>query len=45
MVKSDRARLSQPRHELVVEKDFAIRMRDGATLYADVYRPKANGRR
>ena len=44
MVKSDRARLSQPRHELVVEKDFAIRMRDGATLYADVYRPKANGR-
>jgi uncharacterized protein len=37
-------RPSQPRHEMVVEKDVPVRMRDGATLYADVFRPRANGK-
>jgi len=37
-------RLSQPRHTLAIEKDVRIKMRDGAILYADVFRPKENGR-
>src|SRR5882762_8729122 len=39
---SDRA--SQPRFELLVEKDIEIPMRDGARLKADVFRPKSTGR-
>ncbi|HSN39784.1 MAG TPA: CocE/NonD family hydrolase [Burkholderiales bacterium] len=31
-------------HTMIVEKDVAIRMRDGATLYADVFRPKEGGK-
>jgi predicted acyl esterase len=32
--------VSQPRdYELIVEKDVQIATRDGALLYADVYRP------
>jgi putative CocE/NonD family hydrolase len=30
--------------KMVVEKDVAIPMRDGAILYADIYRPKEKGR-
>ena len=39
-----RGRLSQPRHDMVIEKDVRVRMRDGAALYADVFRPKGPGR-
>ncbi len=36
--------LSQPRHKMVIEKDVKIKMRDGAILYADVFRPKGAGK-
>ncbi len=36
--------LSQPRHDLLIEKDVEIAMRDGTRLRADVFRPRANGR-
>jgi uncharacterized protein len=39
-----RHRGSQPRYDLVIEKDLEIPMRDGARLKADVFRPKAGGR-
>jgi putative CocE/NonD family hydrolase len=32
------------RHNVVVDRDVAVKMRDGVTLYADVYRPAASGR-
>lgn len=32
---------TQPRHDLLIEKDVEIPMRDGARLKADVFRPKA----
>ena len=35
---------SQPRYDLIVEKDLDIALRDGARLKADVFRPKAAGR-
>jgi len=35
---------SRPRHDLVVEKDLEIPMRDGARLRADVFRPRSSGR-
>ena len=35
---------SQPRYDLVVEKDIEIPVRDGARLKADIFRPKAGGR-
>src|SRR5512144_730656 len=41
---STRHRTSRPRHDLVIEKDVEIPLRDGARLAADVYRPKAGGR-
>ncbi len=31
-------------HEIVVERNVAAKMRDGVTLRADVYRPKAEGK-
>jgi hypothetical protein len=37
-------RASPPRHDLVVEKDLEIPMRDGARLRADVFRPRSAGR-
>ncbi len=37
-------RASQPRFDLVVEKDIEVPMRDGARLKADVFRPKSAGR-
>ncbi|MBI4195540.1 MAG: CocE/NonD family hydrolase [Betaproteobacteria bacterium] len=37
-------RTSQPRYDLVVEKDVEITLRDGARLRADVFRPRAGGR-
>jgi len=39
-----RAVRSEPRHELAIEKDLEIALRDGARLKADVFRPKATGR-
>jgi putative CocE/NonD family hydrolase len=36
--------LSQPRYTLAIEKDVRIQMRDGAILYADVYRPQEDGK-
>lgn len=38
------SRSSRPQYRVVVEKDVPARMRDGVTLYADVYRPDAPGR-
>ncbi len=35
---------SEAVHRVVVERDLAMRTRDGVTLYADVYRPDASGR-
>ena len=35
---------SRPRHEVVIEKDIEIPVRDGARLRADVFRPKSGGR-
>ncbi|MBI3303568.1 MAG: CocE/NonD family hydrolase [Deltaproteobacteria bacterium] len=35
---------SRPEHRIKVEKNVPARMRDGVTLYADVYRPDAEGR-
>ena len=32
-------KLSQPRYTMQIEKDVKIPMRDGAILYADVFRP------
>lgn len=34
----------EPRHELLVEKDVEIPVRDGARLKADIFRPKSGGR-
>jgi hypothetical protein len=40
------ARVSQPRNfELIVEKDVRIPMRDGAVLFADVFRPDGGSER
>jgi len=45
MTQPDR-QISQPKdHELIVEKDVKIPMRDGTLLYADVYRPDAGAAR
>src|ERR1044071_1223627 len=33
-----------PRHALLLDNHVAIRMRDGVTLYADVYRPVGDGK-
>ncbi len=35
---------SEANHPVVVEKNLPMRARDGVTLYADVYRPAAQGR-
>ena len=32
------------RHNIVLERDVSARMRDGVTLYADIYRPVDAGR-
>jgi putative CocE/NonD family hydrolase len=37
-------KLSQPQHTMKIEKDVRIPMRDGATLFADVFRPAESGR-
>jgi predicted acyl esterase len=37
-------RTSQPRHDLLIEKDIEIPVSDGARLKADIFRPKAGGR-
>jgi predicted acyl esterase len=39
-----RDRGSQPRHDLVIEKDVEVPMRDGARLRADIFRPRSNAR-
>ena len=33
-----------PRNDIVLDNRVPVRMRDGVTLYADVYRPTGNGR-
>ncbi len=43
-MKTRNTNTSQPRCSLAIEKDVKIRMRDGAILYADVYRPKEAGK-
>ena len=35
---------SEPRHGMLTERNVPARMRDGTTLFADVYRPDAEGR-
>src|SRR2546428_5388940 len=35
---------SRPEYRIKVEKNVPAKMRDGVTLYADVYRPDADGR-
>lgn len=32
------------RYEVMFERNVAVKMRDGVTLFADIYRPKADGR-
>ena len=40
------ARVSQPKvYKLIVEKDVKIPMRDGALLYADIFRPDGGAER
>jgi predicted acyl esterase len=41
---ASRSSVSQPRHEIVIEKDVEVPVRDGARLRADVFRPKSGGR-
>jgi len=38
------SRDSEPVHKVVVEKNLAMRTRDGVALKADVYRPDASGK-
>ena len=38
------SRLSRPRHDIAIEKDVEIPLRDGARLRADIFRPKGSGR-
>ncbi len=35
---------AEPRYKVAIEKNLAMRTRDGITLYADVYRPEAPGK-
>jgi putative CocE/NonD family hydrolase len=45
-VTAGNARVSQPRdYRLIVEKDVQIPLRDGTILFADVFRPDADGER
>lgn len=43
-MKTRDTKISQPRHTMTIEKDVKIQMRDGAILYADVFRPKEAGK-
>src|SRR5712691_10973151 len=36
--------LAAEKYEVVVERNVAAKMRDGVTLRADIYRPKAEGK-
>src|SRR2546430_2151371 len=38
------AMMAAENHEVIVERNVAAKMRDGVTLRADIYRPKADGR-
>jgi predicted acyl esterase len=38
------SKTSEPTYKVVMEKDVAMRTRDGVTLRADVYRPDASGK-
>jgi putative CocE/NonD family hydrolase len=44
VVHYDEARLSQPTHQVRVEHNVRVPMRDGVELSADIYRPDADGR-
>ena len=37
-------KVSQPKYDLVIEKDIEIALRDGVRLTADVFRPKGGGK-
>ena len=37
-------RLSKPQHEIMFEFNMKIQMRDGVSLSANIWRPKAEGR-
>jgi predicted acyl esterase len=37
-------RTSRPRHDIVIDKDVEVTLRDGVRLRADVFRPKGAGR-
>jgi predicted acyl esterase len=37
-------REAEPKYKVAIEKNLAMRTRDGITLRADVYRPDASGR-
>ena len=37
-------RVSQPKHDLVIQKDVEIPLRDGVRLKADIFRPKGGGK-
>ena len=37
-------RILENEHAMIIERDVAIRMRDGVTLYADVFRPPTSVR-
>ncbi|OGA45031.1 MAG: hypothetical protein A3F74_10665 [Betaproteobacteria bacterium RIFCSPLOWO2_12_FULL_62_58] len=43
-MKTRDTKISQPRHTMTIEKDVKVQMRDGAILYADVFRPKEAGK-
>ena len=43
-MKSKNTKMSQPRYTMTIEKDVKGRMRDGAILYADIFRPKEAGK-
>ena len=38
------AMMAAENHEVIVERNVAAKMRDGVTLRADIYRPKADGK-
>ena len=43
-MKRKAVRLSQPKHKVIIQKDVRITMRDGSTLFADIFRPQGKGK-
>ena len=44
-MKTRDTKISQPRHTMTIEKDVKVQMRDGAILYADIFRPDGGAER